>query len=83
MTFELSVKGQFSFRHREIGWKYSVGGRNSKGTECRVLCDIFRASVRKPVCQKVSLEKEENQDLCVPLHARIFTKCFTSVDSLI
>lgn len=33
MTLELTVKGQFRFRYREMGCRYSVGRRNSKGTE--------------------------------------------------
>ena len=45
MTAELSVKRQFSFIHRERGWKYSAGGRNSKGTEseyCAVSLEVQR-----------------------------------------
>lgn len=48
MTFKLIVEGWCGFRPREMGWKFSVGRRNSKGTESGH-CVLSFGTLRKPV----------------------------------
>lgn len=81
MTFELTVKGQFSFRHRERGWKYSVGGRNSKGTDQGIVPYLSSFSEEASLIKGEHRKRRKPGFVC-PLYARISTKCFTSVNSL-
>lgn len=81
MTFKLIVEGWCGFRPREMGWKFSVGRRNSK-EQNQDTVPIFR-DIKKASLMRLKHREGRKLASVYLLTAENSMRCFTYVDSLI